>query len=117
MIAPSRSLAQRLEALERANDVRMKRARLKRDIAGGRKSPEDMLEDPPDEVLTMKVIDLLLAMPKVGRVKANKWLLWCKMSPSKTLGGMTERQRRALAVQLRATSRVEAVQARDFALN
>ena len=43
---------------------------------------------------------MLLAMPKYGQVKANKALTQCRISPSKTLGGLTERQRNELARHL-----------------
>jgi hypothetical protein len=91
--APERSLAQRLDALERANQVRTKRAALKRDLKGGRKSIEALLRNPPDFVETAKVFDMLLAVPKYGRVKVNKLLTQCRISPSKTIGGLSQRQR------------------------
>ena len=34
--APERSLTQRMDALKRANDIRTRRARLKRDLKAGR---------------------------------------------------------------------------------
>jgi hypothetical protein len=46
--------------------------------------------------LTAKVFDLLLAVPKYGRVRANRVLNQTRISPSKTVGGMSERQRRQL---------------------
>jgi hypothetical protein len=91
--APERSLTQRLDALERANEVRTKRAALKRDLKGGRKSIHTLLKDPPDYVETAKVFDMLLAVPKYGRVKVNKLLTTCRISPSKTIGGLSQRQR------------------------
>jgi hypothetical protein len=47
------------------------------------------------------VFDLLLAVPKYGRVKVNKILSQCRISPSKTLGGLSERQRGELVTLLR----------------
>jgi hypothetical protein len=41
----------------------------------------------------MKVFDLLLATPKYGRIKANKLLQRCRISSSKTVGGLSDRQR------------------------
>jgi hypothetical protein len=55
-----------------------------------------MLLDPPQWLATAKVFDLLLAMPKVGRVRANNMLRANDVSPSKTVGGLSERQRRVL---------------------
>ncbi len=43
---------------------------------------------------------MLLALPKVGRVKATKTLDSCRVSPSKTFGGLTDRQRAELASRL-----------------
>ena len=94
--APDRSLAQRLEALERANEIRSRRAEMKRDLKAGREPILPLLIDPPDWLLTMKVIELLLAMPKVGRVKADKVLKRHEISPSRTVGGISPRQRNEL---------------------
>lgn len=97
---PPRSLRQRREALERANEVRSARARLKRDIAAGRAdvaAVADVLRNPPEWLLSGKVYDLLLAMPRVGRVRTVKLLERARVSPVKTVGGLTPRQREELA--------------------
>ncbi len=99
--APERSLLQRMEALNRANEIRIRRATLKRDLKGGRTSIAKLLMDPPDYVETAKVFDMLLAVPKYGRVKVNKILSQCRISPSKTIGGLSERQRSELVELLR----------------
>lgn len=98
---PQRSLLQRKEALQKANGIRTQRAELKRDLKAGRKSVHDLLLEPPEWLETMKVFDLLLATPKRGRVKVNKILTQCRMSPSKTVGGMSRRQRTELVSMLR----------------
>jgi hypothetical protein len=100
--APERSLTQRLDALERANEVRTKRAQLKRDLKGGRTSIHTLLLDPPPYVETAKVFDMLLAVPKYGRVKVNKILTTCRISPSKTIGGLSQRQRDELVALMRS---------------
>jgi hypothetical protein len=99
--APERSLTQRLDALQRANEVRTRRAELKRDLKGGRCSIHTLLLDPPEYIETAKVFDMLLAVPKYGRVKVNKVLTQCRISPSKTIGGLSERQRDELVSLLR----------------
>jgi hypothetical protein len=99
--APERSLVQRMDALQRANEIRTKRAQLKRDLKGGRVSIHDLLLTPPDYLETAKVFDMLLAVPKYGRVKVNKILVQCRISPSKTIGGLSERQRNELVSLLR----------------
>ena len=99
--APERSFTQRMEALKRANEIRTQRARLKRDLKAGRAQIQALLLDPPEYLLTAKVFDLLLAVPKYGRVKANRILTQCRISPSKTIGGLSERQRNELVSYLR----------------
>jgi hypothetical protein len=101
LAAPERSLVQRMEALQRANDIRSRRAQLKRDLKAGRTPIHELLLEPPDYLQTAKVFDLLLAVPKYGRVKVNKILSLCRISPSKTLGGLSERQRGELVALLR----------------
>jgi len=94
--APARSLDQRMEALQRANDVRVQRAKLKRDLKAGRVHIERILLSPPEFVSTAKVFDMLMAVPKFGRVKAARLLNQCRISQSKTVGGLSERQRTEL---------------------
>ena len=99
--APERSLAQRMDALNRANEIRTRRAQLKRDLKAGRQSIQGLLQNPPSYVETAKVFDMLLAVPKYGRVKVHKVLNQCRISPSKTIGGLSERQRSELVAMLR----------------
>jgi hypothetical protein len=100
-VAPERSLNQRMDALARANEIRTQRAQLKRDLKAGRLGIHQLLLDPPEYVETAKVFDMLLAVPKYGRVKVNKILTQCRISPSKTIGGLSERQRGELVSLLR----------------
>ena len=83
------------------NQIRIKRAQLKRDLKSGRRSIHALLLEPPEWVETAKVFDMLLAVPKYGRVKVNKVLVQCRISPSKTIGGLSERQRTELVSLLR----------------
>jgi hypothetical protein len=94
--APVRSLDQRMEALARANDIRVRRAQLKKDLKNGTVQIEAILDDPPEYVSTAKVFDMLMAVPKFGRVKAARFLNQCRISQSKTVGGLSDRQRAEL---------------------
>jgi hypothetical protein len=100
--APERSHIQRMEALQRANHIRTQRAQVKRDLKARKTTIDRLLENPPEYLETAKVIELLLAVPKYGRVKANKILQQCRISPSKTVGGLSDRQRKELVELLRA---------------
>lgn len=99
---PERTLVQRLEALAKGTEVRTKRANLKRDLKAGKASLRHILQSPPEYVETMKLFDALLAVPSYGKVKTGKVFDICRISPSKTIGGMTERQRAQLIDLMRS---------------
>lgn len=96
-----------MAALMRANEIRSARADFKADLkagltdTNGMKGVLGMISDPHRDFLTMKVFDLIMAMPKYGRVKTNRILQQCRIAPSKTLGGLTDRQRTELTALLR----------------
>src|SRR4026208_787944 len=94
--APLRSLDQRMEALKRANDIRVRRAQLKKDLKTGSANADEILGTPPEYVSAAKVSDILMAVPKFGRVKAAGFLNQCRISQSKTVGGLSERRRAGL---------------------
>jgi hypothetical protein len=90
-----------MRALEMANEIRTKRARLKKDLKAGKVKIDVLLLDPPEWLGSAKVFDIILAVPKYGRVKVNRILNQCRISPSKTIGGLSERQRAELVALLR----------------
>jgi hypothetical protein len=85
-----------MDALKRANDVRVRRAKLKKDLKEGKVRIEQIFGNPPEYVSTAKVIDILMAVPKFGRGKAARFLNTCRISQSKTVGGLSDRQRAEL---------------------
>jgi hypothetical protein len=85
-----------MEALKRANDIRVRRAQLKKDLKLGRVHVYEILRNPPEYVATAKVFDILMAVPKFGRVKATRYLNQARISQSKTVGGLSDRQRTEL---------------------
>ena len=98
---PERTSEQRMKALNKANEIRTARAQLKRDLKAGKVKIQTLLLDPPEYVMSAKAFDMILAVPKYGRVKANKILTQCRIAPSKTIGGLSERQRAELVLMLR----------------
>lgn len=69
---------------------------MKRDLATGRVGLVEILARPPACVRTARVADLLLIVPKIGSVKAGRILARCGIAHSKTLAGLTDRQRAEL---------------------
>jgi hypothetical protein len=91
---------QRLQALERANEIRLARAELKRQIAYGKVSAADVILDPPLAASTWAIAELLLSQRRWGDTRCRKFLLRNQISETKPLGTLTDRQRRVLAQQL-----------------
>ena len=94
--APARSTNQRLEALQKANTIRAERSRLKKELAAGRAEITEVLAHPPACAETERVAVLLLAVPMYGPARVSKLLVRERISESKRLAGLTDRQRQAL---------------------
>lgn len=85
-----------MRALRQANEIRSARARLKKDLASGELDPARVLAQPPVCVRTARVREILVALPGIGSVKAGRILTQAGIAYSKTLGGLTDRQRAEL---------------------
>jgi hypothetical protein len=94
-----------MRALERANEVRLARADLKRRVATGDTDVADVILECPWEAESMAVADLLMSQRRWGQTRCRKFLAQVPMSEKKTIGSMTERQRRSLATMLRSSGR------------
>jgi hypothetical protein len=91
---------QYMRALERANKVRLARAELKRRVAMGEIHVAEVILDCPWEAQSMAVADLLMSQSRWGQTRCRRFLSQIPMSEKKTIGSMTERQRRTLAPML-----------------
>ncbi|HXR28364.1 MAG TPA: hypothetical protein VN772_02215 [Solirubrobacteraceae bacterium] len=106
-IAPAGPQAgpQYMRALERANQVRLARAELKRRVATGEIEVAEVILECPWEAESMAVADLLMSQRRWGQTRCRKFLAQIPMSEKKTIGSMTERQRRTLAAMLGSAER------------
>ncbi len=91
---------QYMRALERANKVRLARAELKRRVATAEIHVAAVILECPWEAESMAVADLLMSQRRWGQTRCRKFLAQIPMSEKKTIGSMTERQRRTLAAML-----------------
>ena len=96
---------QHMRALERANKVRLARAELKRKVAIGEIEAAEVILECPWEADSMAVADLLMSQRRWGQTRCRKFLAQIPMSEKKTVGSMTERQRRTLAMMLNSAQR------------
>jgi hypothetical protein len=88
-------------AMQRANAIRASRAQFKRDLATGRCAIDTALLYPPEYIGTAKVFDILLALPRFGREKVSKVLMQCGIATTRTIAGLSQRQRDELVTLLR----------------
>jgi hypothetical protein len=94
-----------MRALERANQVRLARAELKRRVATGEVDVAEVILECPWEADSMAVADLLMSQRRWGQTRCRKFLAQLPMSEKKTVGSMTERQRNTLAEMLSSAER------------
>lgn len=100
--ATSPASRQNMMALQRANHIRLTRARLKREIAAGDVRVADVLLDPAEEVEGMEIAELLASQKRWGTTRCAKFLDSIGLPETKTLRALTPRQRNALAELLQA---------------
>lgn len=107
-IAPATTTAsaaqtpQHMQALERANRVRLARAELKRAIASGDVDASEVVRECPWETVSMTIAELLGSQRRWGRTRVRKFLLPLSLNENKRLGTLTSRQRLLLATELAA---------------
>jgi hypothetical protein len=95
---------QRLRALERANEIRLARAALKRSIAVGDVSAAEVILSCPDAAQSWPIGDLLMSQRRWGSTRCRKFLSRNHIVETKPVGTLTERQRRVLALSLDETA-------------
>ena len=91
-----------MQALARANRVRLARAALKRSVASGEVRAADVIVDCPWEAESMTLVELLTSQRRWGLTRARKFLLVLALSENKRIGTLTMRQRLLLSAELDA---------------
>lgn len=98
---------QHMQALERANLVRLARAELKRSIARGDVDASDVVQECPWETESMTIAELLGSQRRWGRTRVRKFLGSLALNENKKLGTLTSRQRLLLSTELATRTRSE----------
>ncbi len=99
---PENPVEQHMEALARANKVRLARAELKRAIARGDADVASVITDNPWEADSMSLSELLISQRRWGRTRSRKFLAHLALTENKKVGSLTERQRLMVARELEA---------------
>ena len=91
--APILSSEERAAALEKAKAARIARAQFKQALEAGEKTFEDAFSLRDDEVVgRIKVVNLLLTLPKVGNGRAEAIMKEVRIAPSRRIKGLGKRQ-------------------------
>ena len=77
---------QHLQALERANRVRLARAELKRRVAAADVSAAEVVLSCPWEAHSMSISDLLMSQRRWGRARCKRILMSIQVPENKTVG-------------------------------
>lgn len=98
MALPQLTNEQRTAALEKAATARRMRAELKDRLKRGGTTLTQVLKDADtdDVVGKTRVSEVLTALPKVGKVKAQEIMAELEIAPTRRLRGLGDRQRQAL---------------------
>jgi S13-like protein len=88
--------AERCANLDKGNAIRIARAELKVELKEGARTLSEVLRADEDFIQTMKLADLLRAVPAMGRVKAQRVLNGCRLSLSATVQIVTPSRREQL---------------------
>ena len=94
---------QPLRALQLANRVRRVRSVLKRQVANGQLAAAEVILACPSHAASMPVAQLLASQRGWGEVRSRAFLGQFAVREDKSIGSLTERQRRAVAAQLTRT--------------
>jgi hypothetical protein len=81
--------------------VRAQRAELRRALRYRHTTATAILQETPEFAANMRLERLLLAVPGLGPSSVKWGLRQCRISPSKTVGGLSVRQRDELVKYLR----------------
>ncbi len=101
MALPKLSDADRKKALQKALEVRKKRAQLRADLKSGKVKLADVLKKANDPVVgRMKVSTLLESLPGLGKVRSRKVMEKIGISPSRRVQGLGSKQKEALLKEL-----------------
>jgi len=100
VVGASEAEPQHMQALARANRVRLARAGLKRAVQAGEITASQVVTACPWEAETMRVSELLAAQQRWGRTRTRKFLVGLGLSENKIVASLTQRQRTLLAAAL-----------------
>lgn len=99
--SPAVPVPQCMTALQRANEVRLARADLKRRVSEGTVTASEVIVTCPWEAASMTIGELLVSQHRWAWTRARRLLADLGVSETKTIGSFTDRQRQVFRRALR----------------
>lgn len=100
---------QHMEALERANEIRIQRAGLKRSIRAGDVKVTEILSEPIPSWLRAEPIGRFLkCIPRLGETRTTTVLRSIPLDYWRTVGNLTAREKAGLIIRLRERKGIKA---------
>ncbi len=98
---PELTPEQKAKALEKAQEMRSKRAQLREQLKKGEKTLEEVLGASNDEVIgKMRVVYLIQSLPQVGKVTSKRIMDEIGINENRRVQGLGKRQIDALLQRL-----------------
>ena len=91
-------LRQPLTALQRANQLRLEKSQLRRELAAGSITIREAVGHRSAKQAT--VVELLRALPRFGRTRSERYALECKIKRTQRCGALTRHQLLRLELRL-----------------
>lgn len=104
MTATADRMTQRTDALRSANAIRAKRAKHKRTMRYSDNARTALVLGTPEWAATWVASEYVAAIPGFGPSKADRAMTACGIAAGVTLGALTDRQRSALAAEIKPPS-------------
>lgn len=87
---------QHLAALDRANKIRLGRAKIKKDLKSGDTTISELTLKIPEVLETAKLFEIISSMDRWGKYRTRRVLRELGFSEMVTFGALTERQKKLL---------------------
>ena len=98
--SPLEPPSQHMQALERANLIRLARSRLKAEVSRGQIEAAEVIRACPEEAKTMEIGELLRCQRRWGDGRCRRFLAPTLIGETKRLDSLTDRQKGELVARL-----------------
>lgn len=96
LVLPNLSSEEKLNALQKAQEMRAKRAEIRKKLKTGELTLEDVLDMDGEVVNRMRVSYLLESLPRIGKITAKEIMDEIGIDASRRIQGLGTRQKRML---------------------